>query len=125
MTALESSRILVIDDVPSARRVVGRLLQKIGFTQVEEASCGKDAIAKLGSGAFTIVICDLNLGDMKGIDILAHARQEVGTKNVPFLLITSDPTKEDVVVAAECGNTDFLLKPFTKQTLEDRLKSWL
>ena len=116
-----NAKILVVDDIPSARRVLVRLLAKLGFANCTEAANGKEALSKIESDTFELVICDVNLGDLRGPEVLRQLRANPQTSKLPFVLITSDPSKEDVIAAAEAGKADFLLKPFSKDSLHDKI----
>jgi len=118
-------KILVVVDAFSARRILKGLLSHIGFSNVNVCSTGAQALDLIKSGQVEMVIADLNLEDMKGTEILKEVRACENTRNIPFLIITSDTTKEELVEAFQAGLSDYLLKPFDAQTLEEKLRSVL
>jgi len=124
-SAFLALKILVVDDAFSARRILKGLLSHIGFSNVNVCSTGAQALDLIKSGQVEMVIADLNLEDMKGTEILKEVRACENTRNIPFLIITSDTTKEELVEAFQAGLSDYLLKPFDAQTLEEKLRSVL
>ncbi len=118
-------RILVVDDVPSARRIVVKLLQKLGFTQVTEASGGREALTLLEGGETNLVICDWQMPDMEGIELLSCMRKSERLAQTPFIMITSNVERENVVAALDAGASDYILKPFNFATLSAKVQSVL
>ena len=115
-------KVLVIDDVPSARRVVRRLLEKIGFADVEECANGKIAFERLQSGEFGIIISDWNMPDMSGLELVQKVRDTESLSKIPFLMITSTAQKEEVVTAVKSGVSEFVVNPFSLETLTLKLE---
>ncbi|MDC0357307.1 response regulator [Oligoflexia bacterium] len=116
----EDLRILIIDDMFTARRVLERLLSKLGYTQITEASTGATAMKKIASDKYDLIICDFNLTDMKGTDILKQL-SSTEHESIPFIMVTSDLWKEDFEQMKEEGLSHYLLKPYTKDALEEAI----
>jgi two-component system chemotaxis response regulator CheY len=114
-------RFLVVDDFSTMRRIVRNLLKEIGHTNVEEAEDGAVALGKLQAGSFDFVVSDLNMPNMNGFELLRNIRADARLKSLPVLLVTAEAKKEDIVTAAQIGASGYIVKPFTKATLEEKL----
>jgi len=118
---MNNIRFLVVDDFSTMRRIVRNLLKEIGHTNVEEAEDGQVALGKLRAGAFDFVVSDLNMPNMNGFELLRNIRADDKLKALPVLLVTAEAKKEDIVTAAQIGASGYIVKPFTKATLEEKL----
>ena len=125
MSNPSAPRFLVVDDFSTMRRVVRGLLKEIGFDDVEEADDGVAALAKLKSQPFDFVICDIGMPIMSGIDLLRMVRTDAALRHIPMLMVTAEARKEDIVLAVQNGAAGYLVKPFTKAALEERVKKAL
>jgi two-component system chemotaxis response regulator CheY len=114
-------RFLVVDDFSTMRRIVRNLLKEIGHSNVDEAEDGQVALTKLKAGAFDFVVSDLNMPNMNGFELLRQIRADAALKGLPVLLVTAEAKKEDIVTAAQIGASGYIVKPFTKATLEEKL----
>ncbi len=114
-------RFLIVDDFSTMRGIVRNLLKEIGYADAEEAKDGRAALAKLQAGEFDFVVSDINMPNMSGLELLACIRGDAYLKNLPVLLITAEARKEDIVRAAQSGASGYIVKPFTKATLEEKL----
>lgn len=113
--------ILVVDDFPTMRRIVRSLLKELGFTNVEEAEDGQEALGKLKSGDFEFVVSDWNMPNLDGLEMLKQIRADEATKALPVLMVTAEAKKENIVAAAQAGANGYIVKPFTAATLEEKL----
>ncbi|MBX7138031.1 MAG: response regulator [Oligoflexia bacterium] len=118
-------RVVVIDDVQSARRIVRRLLEKMGFTNIVEVEDSTKALAKIKEAPTGLVISDWNMPGIPGIDLVKNLRNDAELSSVPFIMITSSSDKEAVVEAFEAGASDYVLKPFGFDTLVEKVKGAL
>jgi|LakMenEpi03Aug12_release.lakeMendotaPanAssembly.Ray.scaffolds.fasta_scaffold379062_2 two-component system chemotaxis response regulator CheY len=118
----KKARVLVVDDVPSARKVVTRLLNKIGLTDVIEASTGDDALSKLQQDEVQLVISDWNMPEMDGLTLLNKMRENK-INQIPFILITSSADRDEVIQAFKAGISDYIVKPFNGETLAKKVQS--
>ena len=118
---MNNIRFLVVDDFSTMRRIVRNLLKEIGHTNVEEAEDGQVALGKLRAGSFDFVVSDLNMPNMNGFELLRNIRADDKLKALPVLLVTAEAKKEDIVTAAQIGASGYIVKPFTKATLEEKL----
>jgi len=117
----EDLKFLVVDDFSTMRRIVRNLLKEIGYSNVEEAEDGAIAIGKLKAGKFDFVVSDINMPNMNGFELLRQVRAEDSLKELPVLLVTAEAKREDIINAAQCGASGYIVKPFTKATLEEKL----
>ncbi|MCH9784551.1 MAG: chemotaxis response regulator CheY [Gammaproteobacteria bacterium] len=113
--------ILVVDDFPTMRRIVRSLLKELGFTNVEEAEDGQEALGKLKSGDFEFVVSDWNMPNLDGLEMLKQIRADDAMKALPVLMVTAEAKKENIVAAAQAGANGYIVKPFTAATLEEKL----
>ena len=114
-------RFLVVDDFSTMRRVVRGLLKDMGFANVEEADDGVSALARLKSGPFDFVVCDIGMPIMSGIELLKAVRADATLRHLPVLMVTAEARKDDIVLAVQHGAAGYLVKPFTKEVLEERI----
>src|ERR1700676_1951448 len=112
MNIHHSSDILIVDDSSAARSVVRKLLMQLGFKNVDEASDGKDALAKIYEKHFALVISDWNMEPMSGKVLLEQVRANKQHANLPFIMMTVDPSIDKLVQAKDAGVTSFIKKPF-------------
>ena len=114
-------KFLVVDDFSTMRRIVRNLLKECGFEDIEEAEDGMIALNKLRSGRFYFVVTDINMPNMNGFQLLAEIKKDEKLKHIPVLMVTAEARKEDIILAAQQGASGYIVKPFTKGTLEDKL----
>ena len=114
-------RFLVVDDFSTMRRIVGNLLKESGFTEIEEAEDGTTALAKLHAAKFDFVVSDINMPNINGLELLAKMKKDDTLKHIPVLMVTAEARKEDILLAAQLGAAGYVVKPFTKAILEDKV----
>ena len=117
----KNMRSLVVDDFPTMRRIVRSLLKELGFTNVEEAEDGQEALGKLKGGDFEFVVSDWNMPNLDGLEMLKQIRADEAMKALPVLMVTAEAKKENIVAAAQAGANGYIVKPFTAATLEEKL----
>jgi len=115
-------RFLIVDDFSTMRRIVRNLLKEIGFSNAEEAEDGVVALNMLKSSKFDFVVSDINMPNMDGFALLKSVRADASLKGIPFLMVTAEAKKEDIVNAAQNGANGYIVKPFTKATLEEKVQ---
>lgn len=120
--AQSNLKFLVVDDFATMRRIVRNLLKELGFSNVDEAEDGVDALAKLRGERFDFVISDWNMPNMTGIDLLRNIRADEELKALPVLMVTAEAKKENIIAAAQAGASGYVVKPFTAVTLDEKLK---
>ena len=115
-------KILIVDDFSTMRRIVKALLRDLGFENIEEAADGVIALPMLKNGKFDFLITDWNMPQMEGIDLLKAIRADPGLAGLPVLMVTAEARREQIVVAAEAGVNGYIVKPFTAQTLHQKIR---
>lgn len=113
--------ILIVDDFSTMRQIVKKSLYSLGFTNVTEATDGHDALHKLESGEFNFVISDWNMPNMMGIDLLKAVRSHEKLKSMPFLMVTAEANRDNIIEAAKAGVSQYIVKPFTVDALEQKI----
>lgn len=121
MSGGANMRFLVVDDFSTMRRIIRNLLKEIGFANVDEAEDGAVALARLRAGGFDFVVSDINMPNMNGFELLEAIRGDESIRHLPVLMVTAEARKEDIVRAAQSGASGYIVKPFTKATLEEKL----
>jgi two-component system chemotaxis response regulator CheY len=116
-------RILIVDDFSTMRRIVKNLLKELGFSNFAEAEDGVLAWNALeASGGFDFIVSDWNMPNMTGIDFLRKVRADARFKDTPFLLITAESKRSQILEAAEAGVNGYIVKPFTATTLNEKIQ---
>lgn len=116
-----SIRFLVVDDFSTMRRIIKNFLTDLGYTNITEADDGKTALPVLKSGVVDFLITDWNMPGMPGLDLLKEVRADPVTKQIPVLLVTAEAKREQIVEAAQAGVNGYVVKPFTAQTLKEKI----
>ncbi len=121
MTTSTDMKFLIVDDFSTMRRIVRGLLKEIGYTNAEEAEDGSAALNMLKNMRFDFVVSDINMPNMNGFDLLTAMKADDNLKHIPVLMVTAEARKEDIVRAAKEGAAGYIVKPFTKATLEEKV----
>jgi two-component system, chemotaxis family, chemotaxis protein CheY len=114
-------KILVVDDYPTMRRIVRTLLDQIGYKDVEEAGDGAEALDRVRASRFDLVISDWNMEPMTGLDLLKQIRSDAALSKTPFIMVTAESKTENVVAAKQAGASQYIVKPFTAETLKAKI----
>ncbi len=114
-------KVLVVDDMSTMRRIVRNVLKQIGYTSVEEAPDGKEALKKLKGGGFGLVVTDWNMPVMTGLELLKAIRADAELKILPVLMVTAEAQKENIIEAIQAGVSNYVVKPFTAEALLEKL----
>ena len=115
-------KFLIVDDFSTMRRIVRGLLKEIGYLNAEEAEDGSVALSMLKNAKFDFVVSDINMPNMNGFELLSAIKAEESLKHLPVLMVTAEARKEDIVRAAKDGAAGYIVKPFTKATLEEKVQ---
>ncbi len=118
-------KILAVDDSPTMRRIIINTLKRAGFNDVSEATDGKDALAKLKTDKFNFVITDWNMPEMDGLTFVTTMRSDPELQGMPVLMVTTRSVKEDIIEAMKAGVNNYIVKPFTPETLADKINKVL
>ena len=117
----KSIRVLVVDDHTLTRTMVKAILRGLGFTHVQQAENGAAALDRLAIEPVDLVICDWNMPNFNGIELLRAVRSEEQFKDLPFLMLTAEAYRENVAAAIQAGVSDYMIKPFTAETLGQKV----
>tara|TARA_R110002095_G_scaffold35504_1_gene33436 strand:+ start:697 stop:1083 length:387 start_codon:yes stop_codon:yes gene_type:complete len=123
MAVNKDMSILVVDDFNTMRRIVRSLLKQLGFNNVDEAVDGNDALSKISSKEYALILSDWNMEPKSGIELLREVRQSEKHKDMPFILITAESKVENIVEAKKAGVNQYIVKPFNAKTLKEKLST--
>ena len=118
-------KFLIVDDFSTMRRIIRGLLKEMGCNNVDEAEDGAVALNMLKNSRFDFVVSDINMPNMNGFELLKAVKADEGLKHLPVLMVTAEARKEDIVLAAQSGAAGYIVKPFTKATLEEKVQKIL
>ena len=114
-------KFLVVDDFSTMRRIVKNLLHDLGYPNVTEADDGKTALPMLQGGGFDFLISDWNMPGMSGLDLIKAVRSDAKLAKMPVLMLTAEAKREQIIEAAQAGVNGYVIKPFTAETLKEKL----
>jgi two-component system chemotaxis response regulator CheY len=117
--------ILIVDDYRTMLRIIRNLLRQIGFNNVDEATDGASALAKLRDRRYGLVISDWNMQPMTGLELLQAVRADPTLAHLPFIMVTAESKTENVLAAKEAGVSNYIVKPFNADTLKSKIASVL
>ena len=121
MSTASEMKFLIVDDFSTMRRIVRGLLKEIGYQNAEEAEDGAVALRMLKNARFDFIVSDINMPVMNGFELLSEVKKDDALKHLPVLMVTAEARKEDIVRAAQDGAAGYIVKPFTKATLEEKV----
>ncbi len=113
--------ILIIDDYKTMLRIVRNLLQQLGFTNVDEAMDGSQALSMLRTKPYGLVISDWNMEPMTGYQLLQEVRADGKLKDLPFIMVTAESKTDNVIAAKKAGVSNYIVKPFNAATLKTKM----
>jgi two-component system chemotaxis response regulator CheY len=116
-----SMSILVVDDYKTMIRIIRNLLKQLGFENVDEASDGTEALAKMQAKKYGLVISDWNMEPMTGYELLQKVRADGDLSRTPFIMVTAESKTENVIAAKKAGVNNYIVKPFNAQTLRNKI----
>ena len=114
------TRVLVADDSSTMRKIILRSLNAVGVTEITEAADGDEAVEKFQAGEFDMVLTDWNMPGKNGLEVVQAIRET--NKEVPVIMVTTEAEKSRVLEAIQAGVSDYLVKPFTADTLREKLE---
>ncbi|HLC26147.1 MAG TPA: chemotaxis response regulator CheY [bacterium] len=118
-------KILIVDDFSTMRRIVKNLLRQLGFNNIQEADDGTTALEQLKTDPVDLIISDWNMPKMTGLDLLKAIRGDDKLKKIPVLMVTAEARKENIVEAVQAGVNNYIVKPFTAETLKEKMEKVL
>ena len=114
-------KILIVDDFATMRRILRNILKEMGFTNITEVEDGKTALKELKNDSFDLILCDWNMPEMTGLEVLEKVRSDDQLKDLPFIMVTAEAQKQNIVAAVKAGVTNYIIKPLTAETVNDKL----
>jgi two-component system chemotaxis response regulator CheY len=123
MAADPSLPILVVDDYNTMVRIIRNLLRQLGFADVDDASDGAAALTKMSLRRYGLVISDWNMEPMTGYELLKRVRATPTLSGTPFIMVTAESKTENVVAAKQAGVNNYIVKPFTADTLKSKIEA--
>lgn len=115
-------KILIVDDFSTMRRIIKNLLRDLNYSNTHEADDGTSALPMLKNGNFDFLITDWNMPGMTGIDLLKAVRNDPALASLPVLMVTAEAKRDQIVEAAQAGVNGYVVKPFTAQTLKEKIE---
>ena len=117
--------VLVVDDYKTMVRIIINLLREIGFKNMDEAADGSSALALMAQKEYGLVISDWNMEPMSGLQLLKEVRANPSFKKIPFIMVTAEVKLENVVAAKNAGVSNYIVKPFSADTLRQKISAVL
>lgn len=121
----ENMKVLIVDDFASMRRIVKNTLKQIGFKNIFEADDGTTALAMLKEQKIDLVLADWNMPKMSGLELLKKVKKDEALKTIPVFLVTAEAQKENVIEAIQAGVSNYIVKPFTPDSMKQKLERTL
>lgn len=122
MPSYKDLTVLVVDDFATMRRIIRNILRDLEFKKILEAEDGTAAVDILKTQKVDLIISDWNMPKMTGLELLKWVRSNEDTKDIPFLMVTAEAQKENVIEAVKAKVSNYIVKPFTAQTLAEKLE---
>ena len=119
--AYKDLTVLVVDDFLTMRRIVRKILRDLEFQNILEAEDGTAAVDILKTHKVDLIVSDWNMPKMTGLELLKHVRANDKIKDTPFLMVTAEAQKENIVEAVKAKVSNYIVKPFTAATLGEKL----
>jgi len=117
--------IITVDDSSTMRRIIKNTLTKLGFTNVLEAANGVEGLDVLAKNEVDMIITDWNMPEMDGLTFVKTLRSKDEYKDTPILMVTTEAAKEDILTALRSGVNNYVVKPFTPDTLQEKVNKLL
>ena len=117
-----SIKVLVVDDFATMRRIVKGVLKQLGFNDIIEAENGSAALEELKKESVGLIVSDWNMPKMTGLDLLKAVKSDANLKSIPFIMVTAEGQKDNVLEAVKAGVNNYIVKPFTPETFNEKLQ---
>ena len=114
--------VLVVDDYKTMIRIIRNLLKQLGFSDVDDAADGTEALGKMRQRRYSLVISDWNMEPMTGYELLKEVRTDDGLARTPFIMVTAESKTENVIAAKKAGVNNYIVKPFNAATLKSKIE---
>lgn len=113
--------IITVDDSSTMRRIIKNTLQRLGFETILEAGNGIEALEVMSKNKIDMIVTDWNMPEMDGLTFVKAVRAKDEYKDLPILMITTEAAKEDILTALRSGVNNYVVKPFTPETLQEKV----
>ncbi|MCL4848027.1 MAG: response regulator [Acidobacteria bacterium] len=118
-------RFLIVDDSSTMRRIIINTLSKLGYQEFVEAGNGREGIEKLTATKVDLIVTDWNMPEMSGIEFIRTVRTMETCAHLPVLMVTTNAAKDDVAEALRAGVSNYVVKPFTPDTIKEKIDAVL
>jgi two-component system chemotaxis response regulator CheY len=118
-------KVLVVDDFATMRKIIKNILTQLGFKNIYEADDGTTALEVLKKEKIDLIISDWNMPKMNGLELLKTVRSDPNLKDTLFIMVTAEAQKDNVIEAIKHGVNQYIVKPFTPETLKEKLEKVL
>lgn len=115
--------VLVVDDYKTMIRIIRNLLKQLGFSDIDDAADGTEALAKMQQRKYGLVISDWNMEPMTGYELLKEVRSDEALMKTPFIMVTAESKTENVIAAKKAGVNNYIVKPFNAATLSAKINA--
>jgi len=115
--------VLVVDDYATMIRIIRNLLKQIGFSDIDDAANGAEALRKTANRRYGLVISDWNMEPMSGLELLRAVRADENLRTTPFIMVTAESKTENVIAAKKAGVNNYIVKPFNASTLQTKIEA--
>ena len=115
-------RVLVVDDFATMRRIIKGVLKQLGFSNIVEAEDGDVALEELKKDEYGLILADWNMPNMSGLELLKAVRGDKNLQRIPFIMVTAEGQKDNILEAVKAGVSNYVIKPFTPETINEKLK---
>lgn len=119
---MKEIKILTIDDSGIMRKIIKGHLAKIGYSNVIEASDGKEGLKKLSEEKIDLILCDWNMPEMNGLQFVQRVREEKNYGNIRIIMLTTVTTQDEVLTALKAGANSYITKPFKPENLKEKIE---
>jgi two-component system chemotaxis response regulator CheY len=118
-------RVLIVDDSSTMRRIIANTLKKLGYDDVVEAGDGAEGLQRVAEGKPDLILTDWHMPTMDGREFVRTLRSQPGMETIPVLMVTTHAERTDVALALQAGANDYVVKPFTPETLKEKIEALL
>ncbi|MCH8239343.1 MAG: response regulator [Proteobacteria bacterium] len=118
-----STPVLIVDDYKTMIRIIRNLMKQLGFTDVDDAADGTEALGKMRQKSYGLIISDWNMEPMTGYELLKEVRTDEVLARTPFIMVTAESKTENVIAAKRAGVNNYIVKPFNAATLKSKIDS--
>jgi len=122
MTIDYNMKVMIVDDFATMRKIVKNILMQLGFKNFVEADDGSVAWGMLQKEPVDFIVSDWNMPKMPGIELLKKVRADDRFKDIPFLMVTAEAQKENIIEAVKAKVSNYIVKPFTPETLSEKIE---